>query len=408
MEEGQIKGLSLAKGLLGALLFASIFIPRFYLRSVSAFYRIDFRAEDLLLALIVLLAWGGGALRRGSFPEVSSAGKAFLGFLIAAQISILNGFFFRTIDKPFLSLLYLAKWIEYFLVFILTLRLASGEKDFDHFLKIFFLLGIAIAGFGYWEHFFPSAKAVYPNYYRLFERPPFRGDANHIGGLLVLWIGFFTGLFLKTEKRQLQLLLPLSVLFVFFPFIWTYSRKSYFALAGMFIFLLLVRGTRKRLLFLASILVILGLGLPTRLAERLTDLGEAFGSTDPFHSSWAGNWVMWKEAFWNFERFFLFGSGLGSRHRLFYESQYILVLAETGIVGFIAFVFLGLSLVREIRGRGFCSGGIREQGLALGWLSGFVGLLIHNASCVSWTVAKIALPFWFLTALVLSRLRQVS
>lgn len=398
---------SAARWLLAGLLFLCIFVPRFSIGSITPFYRIDLRAEDILLALTVFLTLGGVG-RRDSVIEIPSVEKAFLGFLIAAQISILNGFFFQTIDKPFISLLYLAKWIEYFFVFVVTARLATTEKDFDRFLKVFFFLGVGVAIFGYWEHFFPQAKAVYPNYYRLFERPPFHGDANHIGGLLVLWLGFFSGLFLKSKDRRIQWQLVISILFVFFPFIWTYSRKSYFALAGALLFPLFVKGTQKKLLFLVSLLIILGLLLPTRLAERLLDLGEAFGSTDPFHSSWAGNWVMWKEALWNFDPFFLLGSGIGSRHRLFYESQYILVLAETGIVGVTAFIFLCLAMVREITSRMPRLKGTKEEGLALAWLMGFVGLLIHNASCVSWTVAKVAIPFWFLTAVVFTQIKQVS
>ena len=380
--------------LLFALLFSSIFIPRLPLSAVTPFYRVDLRMEDLLLAVLVLALF---PLAQAAFSSVE---KAFLIFLIAAEVSMMNGLFFRTIDKPLLSLLYLVKWFEYFLVFVLTGRLAKDPKSVDFFIRAFFLLGVAAAAYGYWEYFFPAAKAVYPNYFRLFERPPFHGDANHMGGLLVLWLGFFTGIFLREPDRRRSFFWFAALLFVFFPLLWTYSRKSYFALAGAVILPFLFPGVRRRLLVLLSVLTLAGLLLPTRLSERLLDLGEAFTSTDPFHSSWAGNWVMWKQALWNFDKFFLFGSGLGSRHRLFYESQLILILAETGLAGLGAFVFLWVKMVRQAISR--MKG---EPGIALGWLLGFAGLLIHNFSCVSWTVSKIAIPFWFLSAAVFARLR---
>lgn len=392
--------------LLALLLLSCVFIPRFSIGSITPIYQVDLRVEDLLLVLLAILT-AGRVVRKDSVTPFLSIERAFLGFLIACEISILNGILFRTIDKPLLSFLYLVKWAEYFLVFAAVSRFAPKKTDSEFFLKAFFLLGIAIAGYGYGEHFFPQAQAAYPNYYRLFERPPFHGDANHLGGLLVFWLGFFTGLFLKTGDPKKRVLLFGALVFVFFPFIWTYSRKSYFALAGAFGFsFLFARGSRRRYLFLISSLLLLALLLPTRFAERLMDLGEAFSSTDPFHSSWAGNWVMWRESLWNFDKFFLFGSGLGSRHRLFYESQYILILAETGIVGFLAFFFLGVSLVRQLFS--FISRALdkEEQGIALGWLIGFIGFLIHNASCVTWTVSKAAIPFWFLTAAAFTRLKQ--
>lgn len=50
-------------------------------------------------------------------------------------------------------------------------------------------------------------------------------------------------------------------------------------------------------------------------------------------------------------------------------------LAEMGLLGFLVFFYLCLVFVRRI----------------------LTGLLIHSASYVSWTVSKIAAPFWFLS-----------
>lgn len=361
-------------------------------------YALDLRAEDLLLAILALLVVRY-SVGKASLSELPGIEKAFLGFLIAAGISILSGLWLRTIDKPFMSLFYLLKWLEYFLVFVITTHLALNPRARGFFLKTFFLLGMAVAAYGWWEYFFPASKAVYPNYYRLFERPPFHGDANHIGGFFVLWMGFFIGQFLKAEKAGTLALILVALLFVFFPFIWTYSRKSYFALAGALGFSLLFLKARRRTVFLACLFLISGL-LLTRLPERLLDLGEAFTSVDPYHSSWAGNLSMWQQSLWNFDKYFLLGSGLGSRHRLFYESQYVLVLSETGILGFALFSLLVFTLLKKAAEFLRKSPAGEAKTAALGWLVGFIGLLIHNLSCVSFTVSKIAIPFWFLTAVV--------
>ena len=58
-----------------------------------------------------------------------------------------------------MSLFYLLKWVEYFALFVMTAELARSEEAFPFFLKVFFLLGIAVACYGYWEHFFHAAKA---------------------------------------------------------------------------------------------------------------------------------------------------------------------------------------------------------------------------------------------------------
>ncbi len=381
------------------MLFACIFIPRIHVGGIATFYRMDLRLEDLLLALVIILVLG---VKKSPafFPEIPKVEKAFLIFLVTCQISIFSGIFFKTVDKPLMSLLYLIKWFEYFLVFIMTLRLTSGPKEKRFFLWAFFGLGMAVSLYGYAEYFFPFSKAVYPNYYRLFERAPFHGDANHIGGFLSLWIAFFTGLFLSTQDKTRKWLFFAAIIFAFFPLIWTYSRKSYFALAGgALVPAAILPVNRRRAVFLICILGLLGLLFPTRLSERLLDLNETFSSVDPFHSSWAGGLHVWKESLWNFERFWMFGSGLGSRHRLFYESQYVLILAETGIVGFAAFSYLCFSLIKEAW-RQFFKGVNHNHGMLGGWFLGFLVMMIHSVSCVSWTVSKIAIPFWFWTAFI--------
>lgn len=389
---------AVSKWLAVLMLFACIFIPRICIGDVS-FTSIDLKVEDFLILLLAFL------VLKSSVKEIGSCGAtmvetAFLFFLIAAEISVFSGIAQKTIDKPFVSVLYLLKWAEYFLVFFVTSRLVRTERDLSFLIGGFFLFGLAIAGYGYWEHFFPLDRAVYPNYYRLFERGIFHGDANHIGGLLVLWIGFFTGVFLKSEKRYLSIIFLAVILFAYFPLIWTYSRKSYFALGGAMLVSLVFVREKKRLLLLILLFILTGLLFPTRLSERLWDLPEAITSSDPFHSSWAGNWVMWKESLWNFKRFALFGCGLGSRHRLYYESQYVQILTEIGILGVLAFLYLILSLIREAVLDLRLKTWDRYEGIVLGWLIGFTGLLIHGASCVSWTVSKIAIPFWFLAGIV--------
>lgn len=393
-----------ARWLLALLVFSSLFMPRIYMGAINA-SRMDLRGEDLILPVLLVLAAGIG-LRKRNLPEIPSVEKAFLWFLVMAQISILNGLLRGTIDKPFVSLLYFLKWVEYFLIFTITARLLTDTKSSDFFFKAFFLLGLAVALYGYGEYFFPRELANYPNYYRLYERFPFYGNANHIGGLLVVWILFFTGVFLHAENRPEKIWILLALLFVFFPLAWTYSRKSYFALGGALALPFLFWGSRKRFLFLILLFGGAALFFPTRILERLTDLGDTLTSTDPFHSSWAGNWVMWKESLWNFNQFFLLGSGFGSRHRLFYESQYVQILAETGLAGFSFFVYLCLILFREVMGSFRRDLQPRERGIARGWLLAFLGFLIHSLSCVSWTTTKTAVPFWFLTAWVLVRLKR--
>lgn len=390
--------------LLSLAVFSCVFIPRFHAGTIAFSYQVDVRIEDLLLAALgifaLILAAGG---KTPSAP--AAAESAFLAFLAAALLSILTGIYLGTVDKPFLSLLYCLKWLEYFLMLVLAARFAA-HIGLDFFLKVFYFLGIAVAAYGYWEHFFPrpEVKGVYPAYYRLFERYPFHGDANHIGGLLVLWMGFFIGLLLASEKRREQMILFASIFFAAFPLLWTYSTKSYLSLAATVFPAFLFRPGRTRLLCLLAMAGVTAFLLPPKLWGRLEYVITTLGSNDPFHTSWASIRFMWQNALWNFHELFLTGSGLGSRHRVFYESQYVLVMAETGIIGSFFFIRLLGSVARRMFSALRESRNARERGIFLGWLLGFTALAVHALTCVSFTVVKVALPFWFLTGAILGGL----
>ncbi len=389
--------------LLTLTVFAAVFIPRVMLGSAAGHYSIDLRAEDSVLFLAVLLSWGMSETSEAAAWETVWIERVFLIFLGVALLSVFLGIHRGTIDKPFVSLLYVVKWCEYFLVFSLAAQLARDFRHQQLFLQAFFVLGAAAVLYGFFEYFRPDGKAVYPNYYRLFERPPFHGDANHMGGLISLWMALAAGVCFTLRQKKWAVLAGAGVLAAFFPLIWTFSRKSYFALAGALSLAIFLPIKRRRWLWLLALMVCAGLLLPTRLVSRVADLGEVLTETDPYHSSWAGNLDMWRRSFVNFDKLFFFGAGLGARHRLFYESQYVLIVSETGVVGALAYAALvggpGLLALRRLRKTG------REtlrRGLWIGWLLGWVVILLHSFSCVSLTISKMAIPWWFLTGTLFS------
>lgn len=388
--------------LLSILVVGAVFVPRFSLGGFSRYYSLDLKIEDLALAALMLLFFIFQPPNVYSFWRHAVA-TSFLCFLIAAVFSIAAGMIAGTLDKPLMSILYLVKWFEYFWVFYFSAKLSQAIGP-RRMVYLFFWMGIVLAVYGYYEHFAPMSTAAYPNYYRLYERPPFHGDANHIGGILAMWLTFFSFLYLRLsvgvnedgDRPWTHRILFVSIFFVLFPLIWTFSRKSYLAFAGAYLVMFfLVPAARRRWVFLGCLIVCTSLLLPTRLAERVSDLGAVMSAVDPYHSSWAGNVDVWKRCFLNFDQFLFFGAGLGARHRLFYESQYVMTLTETGLFGLgtlcITLLLPAFFALRRIKLRG-------TQGLLAGaWLSAWGALMLHNLSCVSLTVSKCAIVWWFLT-----------
>lgn len=386
------------KWMLASLLLACLFVPR-----LSIFhdgFRWDLRVEDFLLfGLLGIFFRSEKRSFSGTFPFVE---KSFLLFFLAAGVSILNGIWERTADKPLVSFFYLLKWTEYFLTFVFAAYFSAGPRESRFLVKVFFILGLALAFYGYLESLFPTGRVPYPGYYRLYERFPFFGDANHVSGLMVLWIAFFLGVYLKSRNPVQTGILLAGLLLILPPFLLTYSRKSYFALAVALTPAFFLKGCRRRWLLLMLGYALITLLFPSRVWERLMNIAPTMASSNIHSSSWAADVDTWRMSLWNFEHFWLFGAGLGARHRVFYESQYLMILTETGFIGFAAYAALIFSPLRGIVRFWPAAQNAEAQGVAWGWIFGLTGMLIHNISCISGSIVKIAIPYWFLTGTVLS------
>ncbi len=137
-----------SRWLLGGLPFLTLFFPRIHLAAIGA-ASVDLRGEDFLIPVLLFLTFLILASGRRAI-EVPSVERSFLAFLVVAQISVFYALALGTVDKPFLSLLYLLKWFEYFLVFFIALQTAAHADAARFFMKCFFLLGIVVACYGYY------------------------------------------------------------------------------------------------------------------------------------------------------------------------------------------------------------------------------------------------------------------
>jgi len=92
--------------------------------------------------------------------------------------------------------------------------------------------------------------------------------------------------------------------------------------------------------------------------------------------------------------------GFGITGRGFADAQFPRVLAETGIVGLGTFLYLLYSIgtvafdnLRQAQSSYF-------QGLTIGFIAGFVGLLFHCIGANTFIIVRIMEPFWFFTGII--------
>jgi O-antigen ligase len=93
--------------------------------------------------------------------------------------------------------------------------------------------------------------------------------------------------------------------------------------------------------------------------------------------------------------------GYGVTGYAFMDAQFPRVLVETGLLGLIAFLFLIRAIFKNAVYVYHNSKDPSFNGLALGYLAGFMAMLFHSIGTNTFIIVRIMEPFWFLTAMII-------
>ena len=359
---------------------------------------VTLRFEDFLLVIIGLSWFARTAVIKelGLFRK-TPLNKAIFFYIIACVLSTGFGIMGGSVS-PKTGFFFVLKYVEYFIVFFMLVNHLEDAGQVKRLVFFLFLTCFITSIIGILQ--IPAGGRV---------SAPFEGEIgepNTFGGYLVFIGAIAAGLFTTGGWSRRKYALGLLLLFIIPPLLFTQSRTSYlaaipavFAIAWM---------SNKR--FIAVVLVVCGLILspfllPSAVKERILftvnqekEAGQLQVGTVRIDTSTSARIVSWKSALKDWTRKPIFGHGVTGRG--FIDAQFPRVLAETGIVGLCAFVYL-LFTVGQVALR------TRQQadspyfkGLVVGFIAGFIGLLFHSIGANTFIIVRIMEPFWFFTGII--------
>jgi hypothetical protein len=247
-------------------------------------------------------------------------------------------------------------------------------------------------------------------------------SANTAGVFFAQFIPvIFSEIFYQRDKI-LRLGLLGSIIIAVLGLFYTYSRKSYYALAAAIV--LISSGVSKTgLIIVSTIILSFPLWAPSSVVERLngseTEVpvvkqksnGEQIETTmDESTTSrfilWEGAMLMWNEYPMGvgLERFKSHIGKYCDISNMDAHNYYVLVLAEMGLFGEITFIFMLFMMYREGVKLTKVAKSPREKALANGFKGALLALIIANTFGSAFNFGNMMGNFWVLTALV-SRMR---
>ena len=385
------------------LIFAMLLSPEvdFGEGHARGIHSVSIRYDDILIGVIFLgvlvkLAFEGRQL----FWRPSPVNTGILAYFSICIISTLLAVQ-RNLPAwdPKLAMFTTLKMLEFYMVFFMVGNAVRHLGDIRKFLWFFLLVAFIVC---------VTCTSTIGNVDRV--GTPFQKhgtEPNTLGGYLTIVMIISMALLTQAKTFLPKLLFLILFCSAFFPFLFTLSRASYFALLVGLLFLGIISRKWYLLAGLALILILSPLVMPDTVKDRVNytfqrgtgeqiiingkDTGlQVDKSTYERVYVWNKVWFLLHVVPW-------FGGGIAWEQVL--DSQYARVIMETGLFGIAAFLFMQFRIIRTCREASKWSRDWVGRGLAIGTTSATIAMMVHSFGTISFVIIRIMEPFWFLVAL---------
>jgi len=275
-------------------------------------------------------------------------------FTLSGLFSLLINSMHLTMTEFLVSFSYLIRWVAYAGTFFVV---SDFDKEFKKkILDLLLVSGSLIVGLGYLQYFFyPNLKNLYylgwdEHLHRMFS---VFLDPNFAGAFFVLFFLFLANLFFKKKNLLVGLLLALTLGAVFL----TFSRSALIMLivSSSLFFVLMNKKMWIAILMAITVLVLVmssgyfnienvNLFRAVSAEARLKTAGEAIGIIQN-HPVFGIGFNAYRYAKFNY-RLKAQNAEIISHADAGTDNSFLFVLATTGIIGLIAYIFLWLRILR--------------------------------------------------------------
>lgn len=383
---------------LSLLTLSMLLSPEFGAAS-TAQRAVTIRLDDLLL-LVTTVSW---LLRMAIFKDYGFIRKTSInGSLLALcgcmALSTTLGVFRGNVN-PLTGFFFVAKIIEYFVVFAAVINYSKSIHD------IHWLLTLSIVTCACTVIYAMSQVAMGGDIAAPFEGSV--GEKNTLGGYLAFMGTIITGIALKTKNSFESKIMWILLILLTSVLVLSLSRSGWMAYATGMSLILIRTGHWKAVIFFAIVAAIaLPQVMPEEAQERFmyTFTQEQAAHRKQFEffgirldTSTSARIYSYLEVFNQFLKHPFFGFGITGYS--FIDGQFFRFLNELGLVGFAVFNYMLFKVHGQIRKSTKEQGDMRLHGMTLGMQAAFWGLIVHALSANSFMIVRIAEPFWCLMGL---------
>ena len=363
---------------------------------------ITLRFDDILLVVIGFSWFLKTAIKKdlGLFLR-TPLNRPIASYFVICLIATLFGFMMGRING-LTGFFFVLKYFEYFIVYFMVVNQLRDKRQMERFIMVMLIVSFIVCLLSISQ--IPAGGRV---------TAPFEGvegEPNTLGGYLVLMLSITLGLLLTYgSKKQKWLFAALAVLIVV-SLMATLSRSSWLAVGPML--LALIYFSKRKMVIIVPLIVISlllpfllpsGLGVKERALFTFTqpeERGQIKIGGLKIDTSTSARLTSWKNVLTrDFIKHPILGYGVTGYQ--FLDAQYPKVLVETGLLGLVSFMWLLTAVFKNALYAYRNTSDPLFSGLSLGYLAGFIAMLVHAIGANTFIIVRIMEPFWFLTAIII-------
>jgi len=365
---------------------------------------ITLRFDDFLLVVIGFVWIAKMAILKGGTPFLRTPlNGPIMFYIVAAGLATLIGAMNGRV-KPMSGFFFWLKYYEYVFLYFMVVSAVTTKEEARGLVIASLVICFLISLFAIAQ--IPSGERA---------SAPFEGESgepNTLGGYLVFMLAIVVGLVLTSGAVTNRLPLLFLVATGSIGLMATLSRASFLAAGVLILSVMGFMAPRKPVLMTMVLIGILSAPLwaPHAVKERIAFTftqeqaeGQIHLGTLRIDTSTSDRLRSWHQSFELWQKFPLWGTGVTGGP--FLDAWYPRVLSETGLLGLVAyFVLIGSIFRIGITSYRHATDQF-SRGVALGFLLGLAGLLVHAIGSNTFLIVRIMEPFWLFTALVVKGLQ---
>jgi hypothetical protein len=368
--------------------------------TTSAGRGVTLRFDDFLIVVIGLGWFARVAMHReGAGITANPLNRWIALYILASVLATLFGVMQGRVT-PKAGFFFLLKYYEYVFIYFMVLNAVTTSNQMKGLVAASLVVCFLVSVFAISQ--IPSGERA---------SAPFEGEMgepNTLGGYLVFMLAVVSGFLLTPRSVPKRMLLVILFAAGFIGLLATLSRTSFLA-AGVVLLAVIAILAARRSLWLPVVLAVCVGGMaamPGPVKERVLytftqarEEGQIQVGRVRVDTSTSERLRSWQQSGTIFLQRPLLGNGVTGGP--FMDAMYPRVLSETGLIGMAAF-FAMLWGAAKIGMRSYHSTGDPfQKALALGFLLGFLGLLVHAVGANTFLIVRIMEPFWLYLALVM-------